>query len=55
MSEDHKTHDAELPDGSYFYIDEEQTLLCGEAYRIRNGILEKLTEDGDVLDLMELE
>ncbi len=40
-----------LPDGSYFYIDEEQTLLCGEGYRIRNGILEKLTEDGDILDI----
>ena len=40
-----------LPDGSYIYIDEDQTLLCGESYRIRNGILEKLTEDGDVLDL----
>ena len=43
-----------LPDGSYFYIDGDQTLLCGEAWRIRNGILEKLTEDGDVLDLDEL-
>ena len=40
-----------LPDGSYFYIEEDQTLLCGESYRIRNGILEKLTEDGDILDL----
>ena len=26
-----------LPDGSYFYIDEEQTLLCGKAFRIRNA------------------
>ena len=43
-----------LPDGSYFYIDEEQTLLCGEGYRIRNGILEKLTEDGDILDISEI-
>lgn len=43
-----------LPDGSYFYIDEDQTLLCGEGYRIRNGILEKLTQDGDVLDLAEI-
>ena len=43
-----------LPDGSYFYIDEGQTLLCGEAWRIRNGILEKLTEDGEILDISEL-
>jgi dipeptidase E len=43
-----------LPDGSYFYIDEEQSLLCGEGYRIRNGILEKLTDDGDVLDIGEI-
>ncbi len=43
-----------LPDGSYFYIDEEQTLLCGKAWRIRNGILEKLTEDGEVLDLADI-
>ena len=40
-----------LPDGSYFYIDEDQTLLCGESYRIRNGILEKLTEDDETLDI----
>ena len=44
-----------LPDGSYFYIDEEQTLLCGEAWRIRNGILEKLTDDGDVLDISQIQ
>jgi len=43
-----------LPDGSYFYIDENQTLLCGEAWRIRNGILEKLTEDGETLDISEI-
>ena len=40
-----------LPDGSYFYITEEQTLLLGEAYRIRGGILEQLTADGDTLNL----
>ena len=43
-----------LPDGSYFYIDEEQTLLCGEAFRICNGILEKLTEDGEALDISHI-
>ena len=43
-----------LPDGSYFYQDEEQLLLCGEAYRIHNGILELLTLDGEVLDMSKL-
>lgn len=44
-----------LPDGSYIYQDEDGQLLCGEAYRIQDGILEHLTEDGEVLDLEELE
>lgn len=43
-----------LPDGSYFYQDEHVLLLCGEAYRIRNGIMEMLTVDGEVLDMDEL-
>ena len=43
-----------LPDGSYFYQDEEGLLLCGEGYRLRDGILEQLTRNGDVLDLEEL-
>lgn len=44
-----------IPDGSYFYQDEDVLLLCGEGYRISNGILEKLTENGDVLDMSELD
>ncbi len=36
-----------LPDGSYFYVREGRTLLLGKAYRIRNGILELLTLDGE--------
>lgn len=43
-----------LPDGSYFYQDEEQLLLCGKAYRIKDGILELLTLDGEVLDMSQL-
>ena len=43
-----------LPDGSYFYQDDEGLLLCGEGYRIRDGILEMLTRNGDVLDMEEL-
>lgn len=44
-----------LPDGSYIYQDEDGQLLCGKAYRVRNGIMELLTLDGEVLDLEELE
>ena len=44
-----------LPDGSYFYQDEEGLLLCGEGYRLQDGILEQLTRNGDVLDMEELE
>ena len=44
-----------LPDGSYFYQDENGLLLCGEGYRLQDGILEQLTQNGDVLDMEELE
>ncbi len=40
-----------LPDGSYFYQDEDCLLLCGEGYRLSNGILEKLTETGEELNM----
>ena len=43
-----------LPDGSYFYQDDETLLLCGKAWRIKDGILEQLTRDGDVLDMAML-
>ena len=44
-----------LPDNSYFYQDENCLLLCGKAYRIKDGILELLTEDGEVLDMAQLD
>ena len=44
-----------LPDGSYFYQDEEHLLLFGKAFRLQDGILELLTEDGECLDMAELE
>lgn len=44
-----------LPDGSYFYQDDDILLLCGEAYRIQNGILELLTLDEEELDMAELD
>ena len=40
-----------LPDGSYLLIDGDRTLLCGRSYRLRNGILELLTRDGECLHL----
>lgn len=40
-----------LPDGSYFCQDEDGLLLCGKAYRIKDGILELLTRDSQVLDM----
>ena len=43
-----------LPDGSYFYQDGDGLLLCGEGYRLKDGILEQLTRNGDVLDMEKL-
>lgn len=43
-----------LPDGSYIYQDSEQQLLCGQGLRLKDGIMELLTLDGEVLDLTEL-
>ena len=44
-----------LPDNSYFYQDEEGLLLCGKAWRLKNAILEQLTDDEDVLDTVLLD
>ena len=43
-----------LPDGSYFFQDEDGLLLCGRAFRIRNSILELLTIDEEVMDMEKL-
>lgn len=40
-----------MPDNSYFYQDDDGLLLCGRAWRIRNGILELLTVEEEVLDM----
>lgn len=44
-----------LPDGSYFYQDDDCLLLCGESYLIRDGEIKPLTEDGEVLDMNDFE
>jgi len=44
-----------LPDGSYFYQDDDGLLLCGRAYRIRDGFLELLTVEEEVLDMSLLD
>ena len=44
-----------LPDKSYFYQDIHGLLLCGKAYRLRDGIVEQLTNDEDVLDTILLD
>ena len=40
-----------LPDGSYVLTDGERTMVCGKAYRLRNSILELLTQDEECLYL----
>lgn len=44
-----------LPDGSYFYQDDESLLLLGEAYLIRDGIRTPLTCSGEILDMADFE
>ena len=44
-----------LPDGSYIYQDENVQLLCGKGYSVIDGVLRKINEDGEVLDLNEEE
>ena len=44
-----------LPDGSYFFQNEDNLLLFGEAYLLRDGTLSQLTRSGDCLDMAEFE
>ena len=44
-----------LPDGSFIYQDEEHLLLCGKGYSLCDGVMTQLTEDGDILNLLEEE
>lgn len=40
-----------LPDGSYIYQDGDQCLLCGEGYRIADGVLEQLSEQEEIIHI----
>ena len=40
-----------MPDGSYILCTEEEEIIFGEAYRLRNGILELICVDGESIDL----
>ena len=44
-----------LPDNSYFYQDDDGLLLCGEGYRLKNGILEQLCVEDGILNMEELQ
>ena len=35
-----------FPDGSYYYQDEDERVILGESWRLYDGIMEKLTEEG---------
>lgn len=52
-SEDHSFF--ALPDGSYFYQNDDELLLCGEAYLIRDGELSQINKSGDCLDMEDFE
>ena len=43
-----------LPDNSYFYQDEDQLLLFGEGYRLRDGILEQICETDECLNMADV-
>lgn len=44
-----------LPDNSYFYQDDDGLLLCGEGYRLKDGILELLCVEDEVLNMEALQ
>ena len=43
-----------LPDNSYFYQDDENLFLFGEAYRLRDGVLEQICGTDECLNVAEL-
>lgn len=51
FSDSHGKRFYALPDGSYVFSRNGETLLCGEAYLIENGIMRQISEENDVLTL----
>ena len=40
-----------IPDGSYIVCDADGTVLFGEGYRLQDGVMEQIAEDGDETEL----
>lgn len=41
-----------FPDGTYYFQDDEESVILGEAWRLADGQMEKLTENGERFDFM---
>lgn len=41
-----------FPDGTYYYQDEEEQVILGEAWRLSDGVLEKITEEDERYDFI---
>lgn len=41
-----------FPDGTYYFQDDEESVILGEAWRLADGQMEKLTENGGRFDFM---
>lgn len=40
-----------FPDGTYLYCDEDECVILGEAYLLKDGVMEELTEDNEIYEL----
>ena len=38
-----------FPDGTYLLVENGRTTLYGEAYRLQDGVMEQISEPGDVV------
>lgn len=41
-----------FPDGTYYYQDDEEQVILGEAWRLSDGVLEKITEEDERYDFI---
>lgn len=44
-----------LPDGSYFFQNDDGLWLCGEGYLLEDGVLSPISRSGDCIDMEELD